>query len=39
MPYISRNYSYVVGLVETEGNYMSSTQLGLLSSYLVRISM
>jgi hypothetical protein len=28
-----------VGLVRTEGNYLSSTQVGLLNSYLARISM
>jgi hypothetical protein len=28
-----------VELVGTEGNYTSSTQVGLLSSYLARISM
>jgi hypothetical protein len=28
-----------VELVGTEGNYLGSTQVGLLSSYLARISM
>jgi hypothetical protein len=39
IPYTSCNYSYRVGLVETEGKYPSSTRVGLLSSYLARISM
>jgi hypothetical protein len=41
--YISRKYSRttraVVELVGIEGNYPSSTQAGLLSSYLTRMSM
>jgi hypothetical protein len=45
-PYISCNYSYrsrttriIVELVGIEENYPKSTQVGLLSLYLVRISM
>jgi hypothetical protein len=46
MPYIIHNYSYysrtthtVVELVRTEGNYPNGTRVGLVSSYLARISM
>jgi hypothetical protein len=45
-PYTNCNYSYcsrttrvVLELFEIEGNYPSSTRVGLLSSYLARIFM